>query len=80
MSGVVVEDNVTIHSAVNSSEISANNIIPIVITLLAPNGGSDQLVASLTVTLQNLASLFGVQIERPPQRFGKLAKAARVSI
>ena len=71
LSGVVVEENVTIHSVVNSSEILANSLIPIVITLLAPTGGSDQLVASLTAILQSLASLFGVQIDNPPQRFGK---------
>ena len=71
LSGASVDENSTILTVINSSAILPGNPTPILITLLATNGGSEELTATLSLLLSIIATELGVQLVQSPQRFGK---------
>ena len=67
-----MDNNSTILSVTNTSAVVAGEDTPILITLLAGNGGSAELTARLSMRMTITASeVDGIELAEPPIRFGK---------
>ena len=71
LSGVTVNVNSTVLSVIDTGIVSPGFPTPILITLLASNGGSPDLAANLSSLLSATAAQVGLQLVQPPQRFGE---------
>ena len=70
LSGVQLDDNATIFS-VTATEMSASDA-SILITLLATEGGSQELTDELSARVNTTAQETGLEVTQPPIRFGEL--------
>ena len=66
-----MDENATIFSVINTTPVLTGTPTPILITLLANNGGSAALTERLSMRINTTAADADVVISAPLQRFGR---------